>query len=98
MLIGGVARRVAQELPCAIVTVRSQSPISLSIDGEVPPVKAAFCASHPSGANCDRFQHGDELLRQGQTPSIQATSVAERSIKSSVRPANMTVLVRWKNC
>jgi nucleotide-binding universal stress UspA family protein len=65
MLVGGVARRVAQELPCSIITVRGQSPITVSIDGEVPQVVASFCASHPSGANCDRFRHGDELLHQG---------------------------------
>jgi len=65
MLIGGVARRVAQELPCSIVTVRSQTPITLSVEGEVPLADAAFCARHPSVKDCERFQHGDELLRQG---------------------------------
>jgi len=65
MFIGGVARRVAQELPCSIITVRSHQPIALSIEGEVPQVDTAFCASHPAGEHCERFQHGEELLSRG---------------------------------
>lgn len=65
ILVGGVARRVAQELPCSIITVRSESPIRLMIEGEIPRADATFCATHPSREQCDRFQHGDELLREG---------------------------------
>lgn len=65
MFIGGVARRVAQELPCSIMTVRSQQPIALSIEGEIPRVDTAFCASHPAGERCERFQYGEELLSRG---------------------------------
>lgn len=64
MLIGGVARRVAQEMPCSIITVRSQEPIQLT-DCEAMPLDAEICASHPSGRECERFQYGMELLRQG---------------------------------
>ena len=65
VLIGGVARRVAQVLPCSIITVRSESPIRLTIEGEIPQADAVFCATHPSREDCDRFQHGNELLREG---------------------------------
>jgi nucleotide-binding universal stress UspA family protein len=64
MLIGGVARRVAQELPCSVITVRSETPITLSIEGKIREPNKAYCASDVS-KQCDRFQHGDELLRQG---------------------------------
>ena len=65
ILVGGVARRVAQALPCSIITVRSESPIRLTIEGEIPQAEAVFCATHPSREDCDRFQHGYELLRLG---------------------------------
>jgi hypothetical protein len=65
ILIGGVARRVAQELPCSVITVRSESPIKLMIEGEIPAADAAFCATHPSKQDCDRFQHGNDLLGKG---------------------------------
>jgi len=65
MLIGGVARRVAQELPCSIVTVRSAEPIRVSVDAEIPVVDPDFCATHPTADQCDRFRHGEELLARG---------------------------------
>ena len=65
LLMGGVARRVAQELPCSIITVRSQQPIRLSIERDVPPVDATLCASHRPGRHCERFEHGEELLAHG---------------------------------
>ena len=65
MLVGGVARRVAQELPCSIVTVRSQELIRLSDGREVPSLDAEFCSSHPSGRSCDRYQYGLKMLEQG---------------------------------
>jgi nucleotide-binding universal stress UspA family protein len=65
VLIGGVARRVAQVLPCSIITVRSESPIRLAIEGKIPRAEAVFCATHPAREHCDRFQHGDELLSEG---------------------------------
>ena len=65
MLIGGVARRVAQVLPCSIITVREQTPIKLTLDSEVPPLDAESCASHPTGQQCKRYQHGVKLLEMG---------------------------------
>jgi len=65
MFIGGVARRVAQELPCSVITVRSQEPIGLPRDTEAPRLDVEFCASHPSGKQCERFQYGEELLARG---------------------------------
>ncbi|MAT72509.1 MAG: hypothetical protein CMJ58_23655 [Planctomycetaceae bacterium] len=65
ILVGGVARRVAQVLPCSVITVRSESPIRMTSEDEVPRADATFCATHPSREQCDRFQHGDELLREG---------------------------------
>ena len=63
MFVGGVARRVAQELPCSIITVRSQQPIEL--DADAPRPDPAFCASHPSDSQCERFRHGEDLLSNG---------------------------------
>jgi nucleotide-binding universal stress UspA family protein len=63
MFVGGVARRVAQELPCSIITVRSHQPIEL--DAVVPQLDVDLCASHPPRNQCDRFQHGEELLSSG---------------------------------
>jgi len=63
MFVGGVARRIAQELPCSVVTVRSQQPIELEVDA--PQLDGVFCASHPTRVQCERFRHGEELLSNG---------------------------------
>ncbi len=65
ILIGGVARKVAQQMPCSIITVRSEDPIRLYIDAIVAKADANRCASRPAGARCARFEHGKELLEQG---------------------------------
>jgi universal stress protein E len=65
MLVGGVARRVAQEMPCSIITVRSEEPIQLKIDGKVREVDANFCAGRKRGMRCDRLEHGKKLLEEG---------------------------------
>jgi len=65
MLVGGVARRIAQEMPCSIVTVRSEEPIQLRIEGKVREVDANFCAGRKKGMSCDRLEHGKKLLEEG---------------------------------
>jgi nucleotide-binding universal stress UspA family protein len=65
ILIGGVARKVAQRMPCSIITVRSEDPIRLYIDAIVAKADANRCASKPPGARCSRLEHGKELLEQG---------------------------------
>jgi nucleotide-binding universal stress UspA family protein len=65
LLIGGVARKVAQQMPCSIVTVRSEEPIRLAIEGEVRKPDANFCAARKRHTSCSRFDHGKELLDQG---------------------------------
>jgi len=65
MLVGGVARRVAQEMPCSIITVRSEEPIRLRIEEEISEVDVNFCASKKKGMRCDRLEQGQELLAEG---------------------------------
>ncbi len=64
-LIGGVARRVAQRMPCSIITVRSEDPVQLHIDHEVPKPERNACARKPLHAACERLTHGQELLEHG---------------------------------
>ncbi len=64
-LVGGVARKVAQQMPCSIITVRSEEPIRLLIEGEIRKPDANFCAAKKRDASCSRFDHGTELLEQG---------------------------------
>ncbi len=64
LLMGGVARKVAQQMPCSIITVRSEEPIRL-IEGDVPQPNANFCAAKKRNMPCSRFDHGTELLEQG---------------------------------
>jgi nucleotide-binding universal stress UspA family protein len=65
ILIGGVARKVAQRIPCSIITVRSEDPVQLHIDHEVPKPERNTCARRPLYAGCERLEHGKELLEQG---------------------------------
>jgi nucleotide-binding universal stress UspA family protein len=65
MLVGGAARRVAQELPCSVITVRSSEPIRLTVEREVPAVDVDYCDSRPPARQCERYQHGEELLTHG---------------------------------
>jgi len=65
MLIGGVARRVAQQMPCSIITVRSEDPIRLHVEHEVPEMDPEFCATKSPDDVCLRYEHGHELLEQG---------------------------------
>jgi nucleotide-binding universal stress UspA family protein len=65
LLVGGVARKVAQQMPCSIVTVRSEEPIRLTIEDEVRKPDANFCAAKKRDTSCARFEHGKELLDQG---------------------------------
>jgi hypothetical protein len=46
MLTGGVARRVAREMPCSIVTVRSEHAIRLRLDEESTDIEAHFKQAH----------------------------------------------------
>jgi nucleotide-binding universal stress UspA family protein len=64
LLVGGVARKVAQQMPCSIITVRSEDPIRL-IEGDVRKPDANFCAAKKRNTSCSRFDHGSELLEQG---------------------------------
>jgi nucleotide-binding universal stress UspA family protein len=65
LLIGGVARKVAQQMPCSIITVRSEEPVQLLIEDEVRKPDANFCAARKRDTPCSRFDHGQELLDQG---------------------------------
>jgi nucleotide-binding universal stress UspA family protein len=65
MFIGGVARRLAQELASSIITVRAREAIEVTADSELPQLDADFCASHPEGHDCRLYQHGEQLLAQG---------------------------------
>ncbi len=65
IFIGGVARRVAQRMPCSIITVRSEEPIRLSLESKVHKVNANFCASRKPETRCTRYEHGTELLERG---------------------------------
>jgi nucleotide-binding universal stress UspA family protein len=64
LLVGGVARKVAQQMPCSIITVRSEEPIRL-VAGEVRKPDANFCAAKKRDTACTRFDYGAELLEQG---------------------------------
>ena len=46
MLMGGVARKVALEMPCSIITVRSEHAIRLRLEGEITDVEAHFKQGH----------------------------------------------------
>jgi len=46
MLTGGVARKVAREMPCSMVTVRSQHAIRLRLDAESTDIEAHFKQGH----------------------------------------------------
>ncbi len=50
--IGGVTRKVAQEMPCSIVTVKSEHAVRLRLDAEADGIKA-------------HFKQGQELLEHG---------------------------------
>jgi universal stress protein E len=52
ILIGGVARKVARQMPCSIITVRSEHVIKLQLDAEIADVRA-------------RLKQGLELLERG---------------------------------
>ncbi len=52
ILVGGVARRVAQEIPCSIVTVKSENAIRLRLDAEIAGIEA-------------NLKQGFELLEHG---------------------------------
>jgi nucleotide-binding universal stress UspA family protein len=65
ILIGGVARKVAQQMPCSIITVRSSEPIKLSLEKEVVAVDPNFCARRTEETRCERYEHGMQLLEQG---------------------------------
>lgn len=65
ILIGGVARKVAQQMPSSIITVRSEEPIRLHFECEVAEADANFCAGRTPEMSCSRLEHGQELLEQG---------------------------------
>jgi nucleotide-binding universal stress UspA family protein len=65
ILIGGIARKVAQQMPCSIITVRSNEPIRLSLEREVVAVNPNFCAKRTEETRCERYEHGMQLLEQG---------------------------------
>ncbi|HUT91192.1 MAG TPA: universal stress protein [Thermoguttaceae bacterium] len=46
MLMGGVARKVAREMPCSMVTVRSEHAIRLRLDAESTDIEAHFKQGH----------------------------------------------------
>lgn len=46
MLMGGVARKIAREMPCSIITVRSEHAIRLRLEGEITDVEAHFKQGH----------------------------------------------------
>jgi nucleotide-binding universal stress UspA family protein len=52
ILIGGVARKVARQMPCSIITVRSEHVIKLQLGAEIADVRA-------------RLKQGFELLERG---------------------------------
>jgi nucleotide-binding universal stress UspA family protein len=52
ILIGGVARKVARQMPCSIITVRSEPVIKLHLDAEIADIHA-------------RLKQGLELLERG---------------------------------
>jgi nucleotide-binding universal stress UspA family protein len=52
IMIGGVARRVAQEIPCSIVTVKSEHAIRLRLDDEIADIEV-------------HLKQGQELLEHG---------------------------------
>ena len=52
ILMGGVARRVALEMPCSIVTVKSEHAIRLRLDAEIADIAA-------------HLKQGQELLERG---------------------------------
>jgi len=65
LLVGGVARRLPRELPCSIITIVSQQPIRLSIQYGPAPADATSCVSRRLRQQCERFEHGEELLARG---------------------------------
>ena len=54
ILIGGVARKVARQMPCSIVTVKSEQIIKLRLDAEIADIHA-------------HLKQGHELLKGGFT-------------------------------
>ena len=65
LLMGGVARKIADQMPCAIITVRVEGAIQPQLEGEVPEIDVDFCATKPTKEECVRLRQGDELLEQG---------------------------------
>jgi nucleotide-binding universal stress UspA family protein len=65
LFIGGVARKVAQRMPCSIITVRSEDAVQLHIDYEVPKPNRNTCARRPLYVGCERLKHGKALFEQG---------------------------------
>jgi universal stress protein E len=76
MLVGGVARRVAQEMPCSVITVRSEEPIRARVEGEIAEIDVNFCAGKKSFMSCERLEQGRELLSEG-FPDKAATHFRE---------------------
>ena len=62
ILIGGVTRRVAQEMPCSIVTVKSEHAIQLRLDAEIADIMANLNQAQ------ELLEHGlpEEALSQFQ--------------------------------
>lgn len=65
LFVGGVARKVAQQMPCSIITVRSEDPIRLQIEEEIAKVDANVCAAKALESPCERLEQGKELLERG---------------------------------
>ena len=65
LVMGGVARKIAQQMPCAIITVRAEGAIRPQLEGDVPEIDVHFCATKPTEEECVRLRQGDELLEQG---------------------------------
>lgn len=65
MLVGGVARRVAQEMPCSIITVRQEDLIRCDMEEQPAEPSRSQCEAQPTYADCPRHSHGEELLEQG---------------------------------
>ena len=62
IMMGGVSRRVAQEIPCSIVTVKSEHAIRLRLDAEIADTEACF------KQGLELLEHGlpEEALSQFQ--------------------------------
>ena len=47
MLVGGVGRKIARQMPCSMITVRSESAIQLRLDPDSADLEADIRSKHP---------------------------------------------------